>query len=176
MFGSINPYMVDVEYGGTKRAHTTLATKYAAGQSKKPGVRTKLARTANRLLNIGIDKTKYTLTAKSPSKAAKQLNAIKVRMASKSSNKFVYLSHLSGKTKAGIFKVVGTNPIKPRRKRRGLRKLQKRKGRVKVRLVHDDTQKQHNIPSNPWMRPSAIKVNELSYQIFKRCLADELTH
>ena len=177
MFGSISPYMVDVEYGGTKAAHTTLATKYAAGQSKKPGSRTKLSRTGNRLKNIDISKKGYRITATSTSKRHRQLNAIKVKVASRSSNKFVYLNHLTGKTKAGIFKVIGTDPPYKRRKpRKRAGPWARRKSRVKVRLIHDDTDKQHNIPSNPWLRPASEKVNKMSYQIFKRHLTDELNH
>lgn len=143
--GSVAPYMEAQEFGGTKRAKGSegvpIATSYSAGQGEAQP-RTRLPRKPNKLRNIRLS-TRRTRGGR------RQRNAVVVREAAESGQKYVYMD--LGRRK-GIFRVVG-----------GRR-------RPRVRMVHDLTRRSIRIPRNPWLRPAVQAVRPRMPEMYAESL------
>lgn len=149
--GSTQSYMVDQEFGGTRRKNgkrgVPLATGYASGEGDISSPRKRLPRLANTLRRI-------RLTRRSnKGKTRRQRNLITVRQAAKSSNRFIFLN--TGRSK-GIYRVLGG----------------KRKPRIKMvfNLSHESVR----IPRNPWLAPAVAKVTKKIANIHFRSLRFQL--
>lgn len=131
IIGSTADYMEIQEFGGQEKKSSKvgkpIATSYSSGEGQNTQPRMRLPVRTNKLQNIQLKRQRFKY------KGRKQQNAILVREASKSNNKFVYLD--LGQTK-GIFKVVG------------------KKKSIKVRMVHDLSRSSVTISKNPWLKPA----------------------
>lgn len=139
--GSVEKYMRDQEFGGTKsKTHkegVPLATSFASGEGKGTKPRKKLSKPSNRLLNI-------QLGSKGKGKTRKQRNLFKVKQAAASKSKIVFLKTARSK---GLYRVTG-----------GKRK-------PKVEMIFNLSRSSVKIKRNPWLRPSVLKVGRRLPQI-----------
>lgn len=148
LMGSTEDYMSDQEFGGVKRSqkgdHVSLSTNYSSGEPLSARRRRRLPRKANKLPNI-----KLGLGGRVKSKSRLQSNFVKIRMASRLRNKFVFLN--LGRRK-GIFKVIGKGK------------------KAKVRMLHDMTRRSVVIKKNPWLAPATQKAVERIPEIYFEAL------
>lgn len=149
--GSIEDYMRRQELGGVvvaKGKGQPIATRFAAGQGRGSGTRTKLPRRANTMAKIAV--ARRGLRAKN----RKQRNALAVRAAGKrGASKFVFLD--LGRRR-GLFRVKG-------------------KGRAaSVDMVWDLSHKTVRTPANPWLLPASEAARSKLPEFYRRALRFQL--
>lgn len=136
--GSIAPYMDDQEFGGTKLPksgeHVAIATGASANQEgQKP--RTKLPIPSNRMRKIRLSGRSIKASNR------RQRNAIAIRQAKASGNKFVYLETARNK---GIFRITGA------------------RANSKLKMIHDLTRRSVAIKPLPTLAPAVTATRAVA--------------
>jgi hypothetical protein len=147
--GSIARYMAIQEFGGTKntagKKGVPLTTSYASGEGMGTQPRRRLARKRNKLANLKLQRKRKKGANR------RQKNIIAIAEAARSGKKFVFLKLAR---REGIFKVVGGA----------------RRGRQKIRMVHDLTNRAVRIPQNRWLLPAVETVRPQIPSMYKKAL------
>jgi hypothetical protein len=132
--GSIQPYLLTQEEGGTKRKRgrhgVGIPTSVASGEGRNARPRRRLVRRPNRLANISLGAR--------PGRHRKQRNAIAIRMAIASGRRFVFLELERAK---GMFRIMGG------------------KRRPRLEMIWDTSRPSVRIPRTPTLEPAMLRVN-----------------
>lgn len=130
VMGTVAPYMVDQEFGATrrgKRDSKPIPTSFSAGQARAP-TRTRTVRDTNKMQSIQLRKGGARFKNK------RQQNRVTIMQASTKGSKYVYLDMFRRK---GIFKVIGRGES------------------ARVEMVHDLSRKSVTIKPTPVVGPAA---------------------
>jgi hypothetical protein len=156
--GSTAGYMEKQEFGGNvggKSGHSKpIPTTFASGEGSA-GIRRKMPKKQNKMSNISLARKTVRATSK------KQANFIRVQMAMKSGDKFVYID--TGRKKF-IARINVVNLSKNGASFKG----------ASLRMVYDLTRRKISLRKNKWLEPAtdqavknrdAIYAKALQYQI-----------
>lgn len=148
--GSTAGYMETQEFGGIEKGdrgkNKPIATPDASGESGS-GMRKKMPTAANRLSRISLKKTRVMAHTR------KQANFIRVKMAMKTGQKYVYID--TGRRRF-IAKISAVNLSKRGAKFMGAR----------LRMVYDLSRKSVSIRKNKWLEPAtgiAMRKRDVIY-------------
>lgn len=163
-FGSLQDYMFDQEYGGTRTTRRSssipIPTGDATGESGNRGRLQKLAKGKNKLLNIQLLKTRGKRL-----KTRRQRNAATVAQAIRTKQKYVYMETEKSK---GIFKIVSGGGGRKGSKQR------KRENRSRVRLLWNMKHRRISVPPRPWLRPAIEEVLKIMPAVYVGAMQNQL--
>lgn len=148
--GSTEAYMLDQEFGTTKRGGgkhgVEIPTRSASGEGRGSAPRRRLPRAKNKARSIRLRRSRRGASRK-------QRNFIAVREAATSGRKFVFLDLQRAE---GIYKIMGG------------------KRNPKPELIVDLSHKTVRIPPTPWLKPAMDRVRPRMAGIWKKELRNQL--
>ncbi len=149
VIGSIAPYMVKQEFGGTKtsggKRGVAIPTTTASGEADSQVPRQRLVRKAHLLGNVRLSRRRNTSNADSRGRRA----MIAYLVAKQHGDKFVFLDLLQ---RPGIYKVTARGP----------------------RLLYETKRRTVAIPRNPWLLPALQTVRPRMPAIWRTALRKQL--
>jgi hypothetical protein len=148
--GSALPYMETQEIGGTTTPsagqNVAIPTSVASGEGRDAKPRQRLVRRPNKIRNIRLGDRQRTGNRK-------QRNAVAVKEALRTGNRYVFLELQQRK---GIFRVYG-----------GRR-------RPRIEMIQDLSRRTTRVPRNPWLLPAANTVAQQLPSYYAAALRQQL--